>query len=133
MSRSLGLITFASPYSRFTTQDQISSKMKVYFISGLAADERVFRHINLPEQYEAVHLAWLAPLPHESLPHYARRFSGRINGDEKFCLIGLSFGGMIAVEIARILRPEKLILISSISCPAHLPSYYKIAGFLRLH
>lgn len=107
--------------------------MKVYFISGLAADERVFRHIQLPDHYKAIHLNWLPPLPNESLPAYAVRLSEKIDTGEKFCLIGLSFGGMIAVEIARRLRPEKLILISSIPCPDHLPSYYKLVGVLRLH
>ncbi len=107
--------------------------MKIYFISGLAADERVFRHIKLPAHCEAVHLAWLPPLRNESLADYALRLSEKIDTGEKFCLIGLSFGGMIAAEIARRLKPEKLILISSIPCPDHLPSYYKLAGLLKLH
>ena len=41
--------------------------MKVYFVSGLAADKRVFKHIILPVGFETVYLDWITPLKNESL------------------------------------------------------------------
>lgn len=107
--------------------------MKVYLIPGLAADERVFRHIHLPPNFEAVYLRWLPPIINETLPHYALRMAGQINTSEPFSLIGLSFGGMIATEIARNFSARQIILISSIPSAGHLPHYYKLAGRLKLH
>jgi pimeloyl-ACP methyl ester carboxylesterase len=107
--------------------------VKVYFISGLAADERVFRHILLSPQHEVVHLSWIEPFKNESLKSYALRLSEKIDTKEKFALIGLSFGGMIASEIAKHLRPDRTILISSIPSSRHLPVYYKFARNLSLH
>jgi pimeloyl-ACP methyl ester carboxylesterase len=107
--------------------------MKAYFISGMAADSRVFRHIQLPEGYEPVFLDWIEPAKNESLPDYAIRLAAHINTQEPFTLIGLSFGGMLAVEIAKKYKPVKTVLISSIPVSAHLPGYFRMAAKLRLH
>lgn len=107
--------------------------MKAYFISGMAADSRVFCHIRLPEGYEAVHLEWIKPEKNESLASYAMRLAQRIDINEPFALIGLSFGGMLATEIAKQYKPAMTILISSIPVSSHLPGYFKVAAKLRLH
>lgn len=106
--------------------------VKVYFISGLGADGRVFRHIQLPEGFEPVFLDWLKPHQNESLKDYAVRLARSINTAEKFVLVGLSMGGMMAIEIAKLYHPVLTILISSISCSAHLPFYFRAASKLRL-
>lgn len=107
--------------------------MKVYFISGLGADRRVFKNIQLPPQYQSVYLDWIPPLKNETLAHYALRLAKDINASESFSLIGLSLGGMIAVEIASHLKPAHTILISSIPSSNHLPKYYRLLGKLQLH
>lgn len=106
--------------------------MKAYFISGLGADKKAFYKLQLPAGYEPVYLDWIFPLPKETLVDYAKRFSLLINEKEKFILVGLSFGGMLACEIARIKAPEKLILISSVAVSDELPWYFKKAGAIRL-
>jgi len=106
--------------------------LKAYLISGLGADERVFSRIKLPPGYEPVHLDWITPMKDEPLDDYAKRFSKRITPGEDFILIGVSFGGMLASEIAKILPPKKLIIISSVSCYDELPWYFKRAGKLGL-
>lgn len=107
--------------------------MKVYFISGLAADCRVFRHIQLPEGFETVYLDWIDPLPNEAFTEYALRLADSIDKSAPFAVIGLSMGGMIATEIAKHHHPVITILISSIPSSAHLPGYLKIAGKLGIH
>jgi pimeloyl-ACP methyl ester carboxylesterase len=107
--------------------------MKVYFISGLAADKRVFRDIQLPEGFEAVHLDWIQPEKDESLPQYALRLAANINKEEPFALVGLSFGGMLATEIAKQYQPAATILISSVPVSKQLPVYFRVAGKLKLH
>ena len=107
--------------------------MKVYFIPGLAADKRVFRHIQLPEHFESCYLEWIPPQKNESLQEYAYRMALQIDHSQPFILIGLSFGGMLAVEIAKKYPPLQLILIASISHHRHLPKYYRIAYRVGLH
>ena len=107
--------------------------MKAYFISGMAADERVFKYVRLPEGYEIVHLTWITPQKEESLSSYAIRMAERIDTSEPFVLVGLSFGGMLVTEIAKRYQPVKTILIASIPLSAHLPGYFRIAATMRLH
>lgn len=107
--------------------------MKVYFVSGLAADSRVFKNIRLPGDCEPVFLEWIDPFKNESLSAYAQRLAESIDITESFALIGLSMGGMIIAEIARYLKPAVTILISSVPDSKQLPFYFKAAGNLRLH
>jgi pimeloyl-ACP methyl ester carboxylesterase len=107
--------------------------MKVYFISGLAADSRMFKNIRLPANCEPVFLEWITPLKNESLKNYALRLAAGIDASEPFALIGLSMGGMIAAEIARQYKPVVTVLISSVPASNQLPFYFKIAGLLRLY
>jgi pimeloyl-ACP methyl ester carboxylesterase len=106
--------------------------MNVYFISGLAADRRVFRHIQLPEPFEAVYLEWLTPGKHESIPAYAGRMAAQINTEVPFFILGLSLGGIIASEIVRLHPMGKLILVASIPHAGHLPAYYRWMQRIRL-
>ena len=107
--------------------------MKVYFISGLAADKRVFKYIQLPQGYEAVYLDWITPEKEEPLPAYALRMAESIDKSEPFALVGLSFGGMLATEIAKQYPSAATILISSIPISTQLPGYFRWAGKLKLH
>ena len=107
--------------------------MKAYFISGLGADKKAFQKIKLPAGYEPVYLDWITPEKDESLTNYARRFSSLIKNNDAFILIGLSFGGMLASEIARLRNPMKTIIISSIATSNELPWYFKRAGKIGLH
>ncbi len=107
--------------------------MKVYFVSGLAADSRVFKNIRLPADCVPVFLEWIEPLKNESLQDYAWRLAESIDISEPFGIIGLSMGGMISTEIARQCKPSVTILISSVPGSKQLPFYFKAAGSLRLH
>ncbi|WP_439559365.1 alpha/beta fold hydrolase [Dyadobacter sp.] len=92
-----------------------SSKMNVYFISGLGADKRVFDKLNLDDKIQVNHIQWIKPQRKETLAHYAERLIAQIDTTKPFKLVGLSFGGVIASEISRIVQPEQIVLISSTS------------------
>lgn len=107
--------------------------MKVYFISGLAADSRVFKHIHLPAGYETIHLEWITATKNESLESYAGRLAVKIDSSKPFILIGLSMGGMVASEIAKIYKPVATILLSSAATYKQFPFRFKIAYHLKLY
>lgn len=104
---------------------------KIYVLSGLGVDHRVFAGIDFGT-LEVVPISWLQPFPHEPLADYARRLSAQIT--EAFPIIlGLSFGGIMAQEIARIIPCRKIILLASAQTKYELPGLYRFFGKLNLH
>jgi hypothetical protein len=107
--------------------------MKVYFISGLGADHRIFKNIFLPKGNDAVFLNWITPFTNETLADYSRRLAEKINIRESFALVGLSMGGMIVSEICKCYNPSVAIIISGIPVSSHIPFHLKLAGKLGIH
>jgi pimeloyl-ACP methyl ester carboxylesterase len=107
--------------------------MKVYFISGLAADSRIFKNIRLPDGWEIEHLDWIPPLDDEPLEAYALRLAERIDRSRPFALLGMSMGGMIAAILARHFAPVLTVIISSVPAPRFLPPYFRWGKKLGLH
>jgi len=107
-------------------------KRRVYLISGLGADRRAFRKLRFPVDLELVHLDWIPALKGESLQNYAMRLAEKIDTSNPFYLVGLSFGGMLATEISKQLKPIHTFLISSTPTFKELPWYYRLAGNLSL-
>ncbi|QNF33446.1 alpha/beta hydrolase [Adhaeribacter swui] len=107
----------------------------LYLIPGLGADARMFQLLQLDvSRYNVVILDWLTPFKQESLVSYAQRMANQILvSNQPILLVGVSFGGMIAVEISKILKPARTILISSIKTSNELPGYLRFLGQLGLH
>lgn len=106
-------------------------KNTIYILSGLGADRRVFQHLDL-SGYNIVFLDWIKPESDETLPSYASRLSARITSDRPV-LVGLSFGGMLAVELSKLINCQRLILISSAATSKEIPLLYRIAGKIGMH
>ena len=101
---------------------------KVYFISGLGADWRMFQFLKLPDHIAQYQVKWLEPLSFdEPLENYAKRLVPQID-DPTPILVGFSFGGLVAIELAKIIKPLRTIVISSLATRYALPWYYKLAG-----
>lgn len=106
--------------------------MVVYLISGLGADKRAFQKLRFPEGYQLKYLDWIEPEGKETLEEYAGRFAKLIGDTQPFILVGLSMGGMISLELSRIVKPKLAVIISSITSAKQLPWYYRVAGILQL-
>lgn len=79
---------------------------------------------------------WLEPTHDESLRHYARRMARQIKAlvDPRRPLVlgGASFGGMVALEMASIIRPSRLLLVSSCFTGESVSQAYQLVGrFIR--
>lgn len=103
----------------------------LYVLSGLGADESVFHKIDFAG-YTPTYIEWEIPGTKETIEHYAQRLAEQINTPRPI-LIGLSFGGMLAVEIAKIKAPAKVILIASAKTKDEIPPYYRALGKTKLH
>jgi len=102
----------------------------LYLFSGLGADHRVFQYLEL-EEFHVTHIHWLKPLANESMQQYSARLTEQIT-TEKPVLVGLSFGGMMAMEVAKHIETEKIILISSAKTKKEIPPFFRVAGRLKL-
>jgi len=96
---------------------------KVYFISGLGADRRVFEFLDL-SFCEPVFLDWIPPQRNETLGEYALRLCAPIR-EADATIVGLSLGGMMASEVARAFPKTQAIIISSIKTSKEFPSYLR--------
>jgi pimeloyl-ACP methyl ester carboxylesterase len=103
---------------------------RLFFLSGLGADKRVFDFLDLPG-HQLHYIDWVEPLPGDSMADYARRLLPQIQCESPV-LVGVSFGGMIALEIAHLIKVEMIILISSATSPRAIPRYLKVIGILNL-
>jgi len=99
---------------------------KIYCLSGLGADARVFSKLIVPG-YKLVHLKWLPFSKKDTLETYAIKMAELIDEADPV-IIGVSFGGMLATEIAKRYNTTKTILISSAKTKGELPVYH---GILR--
>lgn len=107
--------------------------MKIYFISGLGANKQAFKNLKIPNGFEPVFLDWKIPEPNEDLQHYAQRMSDKINPNEPFHLVGLSFGGIVVQEINQFLKSDKTILISTIKNRSEMPLFMKFSSKFNVH
>lgn len=98
--------------------------LPLYVLPGIGADARMFDAQRAIRDVHAID--WIAPAhPHETLKQYAQRFAIQLRMAEPFDLGGSSFGGMVALELARYLSPQRVFLFGSCRSP------HSIAPLLR--
>src|SRR5688572_17543659 len=99
------------------------SNQRLILIPGLGADERLFG-----AQAEDGLRFEVPPFPvperREDLPAYAARIARQFDFDGTCVIGGVSFGGMVACELAAICRAKCVIQIASCRNGAAIPWYY---------
>ncbi|MFM7021790.1 MAG: alpha/beta hydrolase [Flavobacteriales bacterium] len=102
----------------------------IYIFSGLGVDKRVFKNLN-SEGFDTTFILWITPKKNETIEAYAKRLCAQIK-TERPILIGLSFGGMMAIEVAKLIETEKVILLSSAKTKYEIPWYFRLAGKTKI-
>jgi len=110
------------------------SKTHIYFVSGMAANSKIFEYIQLPtELYQTHFIEWRIPLSKdESIQSYAQRMCEEIIHDNPV-LIGVSFGGIMAQEMSKLISVKKVIIISSIKSNQELPKRLRFAQLTKVY
>ena len=104
---------------------------RIFCISGLGADERVFSNISI-SGYELVHVKWIKPDNNELLQDYCKRLLPQITETSPI-LLGVSFGGIVSIEISKLIPTNAIIIISSITSEKEMPVWMRIVRFLKVH
>ncbi len=100
----------------------------IYCISGLGADERIFKHLQIKNTV-LKHLSWVDFDENETMETYAMKMAEQI-AEKTPIILGLSFGGMLAVEIAKQKELTHTFLISSAKGKNELPDMSDILVFM---
>lgn len=106
--------------------------MVIYAIPGLGTTEKLYVNTKI-KGVEIIVLDWPTPDKNDTMQTYARKFLPQINTSVPFCLLGVSFGGMLCTELSKIISPQKTFLISTSKLRKELPWFIKTLHYLPLH
>ena len=110
---------------------------KIYFIPGLGTDGRVFsnliKHLDLDNNFEI--LEYITPLnPNEPLDQYTQRRTAHIrNSGTTPIFVGMSLGGIIAVEASNQFNNSPCAIISSIKQASQRPPALNALRHIKIH
>ncbi len=104
----------------------------LYCMPGMAANSKIFENFNLPPIFEINLLSWIPPKKDESLSSYAKRMCERVIHKDPI-LLGVSFGGIIVQEMAKLISVNKVVIVSSIKNNSELPFTMKMAQKTNIH
>ena len=106
----------------------MTQKPIIYCIPGLGLDHRLFEKLSI-SGVELKYIDYIEPLSDEPIAGYAKRLSEKIE-DTTFSILGMSLGGILAVEISRIKKVESLFLISTVKNKSEVPNIFKYMDLL---
>lgn len=115
-----------------TLHKTVTNEIPVYLMPGMGASPKIFEFWEFPAPYRLERLSWIPPFAQESLQAYAARMWERIP-EENPVLVGVSFGGVLVQEMAKLKPVRQLILVSSIKSTAEMPLSMRMATYTRLH
>jgi pimeloyl-ACP methyl ester carboxylesterase len=101
--------------------------MQVLFFPGLGADWRLFKP-QLDASDVLMVPEWLEAKEGESLQDYVNRYApvlAKLYGDD-LIIGGMSFGGQVALELARVMNPRAVFLISSHRSGSEVSPFFKM-------
>lgn len=101
----------------------MSETPRIYLIPGMTPDYPVYARVKNSLPNSSV-LDFIQPFPSESLSDYADRISQGLSPES--VVVGVSFGGMLALEIARNRSLKACVLISSLRDPSQLPPWFRV-------
>lgn len=101
---------------------------RIYVIPGIGTDGRLFEHFH--PGIEVVVLEHFDPIKGEDMTAYAQRLACEVDTTKPFALLGCSIGGMLSVEMSKVIHPEKTFLVASAANANELPMRYRSMRYL---
>lgn len=99
--------------------------MRVFLITGFALDKRAFDFMRLPE--DTFHALDLIPVRKgETLRDYAKRMAAEIGLAPGDVIGGVSLGGMIALEMSKVVDVLGVVTIASATHPRFIRKRFKM-------
>ncbi len=106
--------------------------MVIYAIPGLGTTDKLYVNTKI-KGVEIIVLKWPVPEKNDTMQTYARKFLPQINTNVPFCLLGVSFGGMLCTELSKIISPKKTFLISTSKERKELPWFIRLFKYIPVY
>jgi len=106
--------------------------MIIYAIPGLGTTEKLYVNTVIGG-VKLVILDWPLPDKNDTMISYAKKFLPQIDTSRPFCLLGVSFGGMLCTELSKIISPKKTFLISTSKSRAELPWFIRMFKYVPVY
>lgn len=101
------------------------SDVPLILLPGMGADERLFA----PQREAFSNLIvpkWITPTPNDTIQTYARRLAQQVDPHRPCYVGGMSFGGFVAMEMAKHLQTIAIFLIATLRGPEELPPKFRM-------
>lgn len=108
------------------------TEKNIYLLPGLGADRRMYLSL-LKKMPHAMVLEWEKPAKTDTLHTYAKKLIEKVDKTKPFVLVGTSLGGIVSIEMSKILQPEKLVLVATVKSRNEIPPYFKALRYVPLH
>ena len=99
----------------------------IYCLPGLGADHRLFSKLKVDTNL--IPIKYINAETADTAETYAEKLLDQIKEDNPI-LMGVSLGGILAIEISKRVPVQKLILISTIKSKNELPPYFSLLDHL---
>jgi pimeloyl-ACP methyl ester carboxylesterase len=103
----------------------------IHCISGLGTDEKIFSNLSIPG-YQLRFLSWITPEKNEPIAAYAKRMTRQLAENDPV-ILGVSFGGIMAIEMAKHVSIDRLFLVSTVKSSQEIPNWMKWTARLHIH
>ncbi|NKI32649.1 alpha/beta fold hydrolase [Croceivirga thetidis] len=108
-------------------------KIPLYLMPGMAASPTIFDNLQFDKnQFEIIRLNWFVPTPKMSFSAYAQKMCEQVV-HENPVLLGVSFGGMLVQEMAKLIKVSKVIVVSAVKSNRELPKRMWFAKYTQVH
>ena len=105
---------------------------KLILLNGMTPGGRVFKRLlPLIDHYQLVE--WIDPGEDRSISEYAERLQNFLGNVGDCDILGVSFGGIVAQELAPLIGAKNCFIVSSIADAKELNSLHKLLGKLPYH
>lgn len=105
----------------------------IYLIHGQGSDQRIFKKLQLDSYLRVRYIQYPYIEKGESIYTYAQKITEQIDTSQGVVLIGVSLGGMICMELNKIVKVKQTILISSAKKREELPFQYRLQKFIPIY
>lgn len=96
----------------------------ILLLTGMTPNAGIFSRL-LPRLPSAIVVPWLPPCKRETLSDYARRLADSLQPHGEVIVCGVSFGGIVAHELAICLRARRCVVISAPQQVSELPPWFR--------
>ena len=111
-----------------------SNKINLYTIPGMGTDHRIFEQLELNlEEVNVIPIRWEEYSTCEGLSQYAQKLAHQVDTTQSHLLLGVSMGGMLAMEISQVTHPVGVVLISSAKSISEIPLKYKVGRYIPIY